>query len=185
MRTSPGRRIDGLSPRREARLVGAAQRGDPAAVEALFAAFWPQCHRAAWLITRDAAAAEDIAQEAFLAAVAALDRFDRSRRLGPWLHTIVAHRAIDYARARAVRREVHDAALEPAGPEPPSPPSERLLACLGDLGHDRRVVVVLRYLLDLSPREIAAVVGVPVGTVNSRMRRGLDQLRAAMDDDDG
>ncbi|HEU0315760.1 MAG TPA: RNA polymerase sigma factor [Solirubrobacteraceae bacterium] len=183
--SSPGRRVDGLSPRREARLVGAAQRGDPAAVEALFAAFWPECHRAAWLITRDAAAAEDIAQEAFLAAVAALDRFDRSRRLGPWLHTIVAHRAIDYARARTVRREVHDTALEPAAAEAASPPSERLLACLGGLDHDRRVVVVLRCLLDLSPREIAGVVGVPVGTVNSRMRRGLDQLRAAMEADDG
>jgi RNA polymerase sigma-70 factor (ECF subfamily) len=183
--SSRGRPADGLSARREARLVAAAQRGDPAAVEALFAAFWPQCHRAAWLITRDAGAAEDIAQEAFLAAVAALDRFDRSRRLGPWLHTIVAHRAIDYARARAVRREVHDAGAETASAETPSPPSERLLACLGDLDHDRRAVVVLRYLLDLSPREIAAVVGVPVGTVNSRMRRGLDQLRAAMEADDG
>jgi RNA polymerase sigma-70 factor (ECF subfamily) len=64
-------------------------------------------------------------------------------------------------------------------------PSERLLDCLAGLDHDRRVVVVLRYLLDLSPREISGVIGVPVGTVNSRMRRALDQLRAAMDADDG
>jgi RNA polymerase sigma factor (sigma-70 family) len=70
------------------------------------------CHRAAALITRDAAAAEDIAQEAFLAALAALDRFDRRRPLGPWLRRIVANRAIDAARARAARREVGDGPLD-------------------------------------------------------------------------
>ncbi|HEY5197933.1 MAG TPA: RNA polymerase sigma factor [Solirubrobacteraceae bacterium] len=160
-------------------MIRAAQRGDPAALEALFTAFWPQCHRAAWLITRDHSAAEDIAQEAFLAAVAALDRFDRTRRLGPWLHTIVARRAIDYARARAVRREVHDGPLDCAAarPDPASRPSDRLLDALGALDHDRRAVVILRHLLDLSPRQIAEILDVPVGTVNSRMRRALDQLR--------
>jgi RNA polymerase sigma-70 factor (ECF subfamily) len=186
------RRADTLDARREAALVRAAQRGDEAALEALFAAFWPQCHRAAWLITRDHNAAEDIAQEGFLAAVAALDQFDRSRRLGPWLRTIVARRAIDHARARAVRREVQSgspetaaAAAEP-GPEPEaSRPSDRLLAALARLDHERRVVVVLRHLLDLSPRQIAEVLDVPVGTVNSRMRRALDQLRAEMEPRDG
>src|SRR4051812_26406990 len=80
--------------RRERALVGAAQRGDRAALEALFRAHWPAAYRAAWFIVRDAQAAEDIAQEAFVAAVAALDRFDRRRPLGPWLRTIVARRAI-------------------------------------------------------------------------------------------
>ena len=47
--------------------------------------------------------AEDIAQEAFLAAVRALDRFDRRRPFGPWLHRIVVNRAIDWSRARALR----------------------------------------------------------------------------------
>lgn len=182
----PGR-ADVLGARREARLVRSAQRGDTAAVEALFAAFWPECHRAAWLITRDHGAAEDIAQEGFLAAVAALDRFDRSRRLGPWLRTIVARRAIDYARARAVRREVWDGPLDsrPAGAEPAPRPSGRLLDALAGLDHERREVVVLRHLLGLSPRQIAEILGVPVGTVNSRMRRGLDQLRREMAAPDG
>jgi RNA polymerase sigma-70 factor (ECF subfamily) len=190
-------RSDVLSARAEARLVRAAQRGETAALEALFTAFWPQCHRAAWLITRDHSAAEDIAQEGFLAAVAALDRFDRGRRLGPWLHTIVARRAIDYARARAVRREVQDGPVDGApragGPRPGGPPaderasrpSDRLLAALAGLDPERRCVVVLRHLLDLSPRQIAAILDVPIGTVNSRMRRGLDQLRLEMDDADG
>jgi RNA polymerase sigma-70 factor (ECF subfamily) len=177
-----------LSARREASLVRSAQRGDPAALEALFTAFWPQCHRAAWLITHDHGAAEDIAQEGFLAALDALDRFDRTRRFGPWLRTIVARRAIDYARARTVRREVQ------AGPEGigaaqqlerQSLPSDRLLEALSGLDHERRAVVVLRHLLDLSPRQIARILDVPVGTVNSRMRRALDQLRADMESGDG
>jgi RNA polymerase sigma-70 factor (ECF subfamily) len=184
-------RPDVLSARREAGLVRSAQRGDAAAVEALFAAFWPQCHRAAWLITRDHGAAEDIAQEGFLAAVAALDRFDRSRRLGPWLQTIVARRAIDHARARAVRREIQDGPVDgrgdgvAAGTPTASRPSDRLLDALAGLDHERRAVVVLRHLLGLSPRQIAEILDVPVGTVNSRMRRGLDQLRLEMEDADG
>ncbi len=168
-----------LSARREASLVRAAQRGDPAALEALFTTFWPECHRAAWLITRDHSAAEDIAQEGFLRAVAALDRFDRGRPLGPWLRTIVARRAIDYARARAVRREVQAGLADtaPAELEFDSRPSDRLLGALAALDRERREVVVLRHLLDLSPRQIAEILEVPVGTVNSRMRRALDQLR--------
>ena len=168
-----------LSARREASLVRAAQRGDPAALEALFTTFWPECHRAAWLITRDHSAAEDIAQEGFLRAVAALDRFDRGRPLGPWLRTIVARRAIDYARARAVRREVQAGLADTAPAELKfhSRPSDRLLGALAALDRERREVVVLRHLLDLSPRQIAEILEVPVGTVNSRMRRALDQLR--------
>lgn len=50
-----------LSARREAQLVARAQRGESAAVEELFASFWPMCHRAAWLITQDQAGAEDVA----------------------------------------------------------------------------------------------------------------------------
>src|SRR3954452_15872115 len=93
------------SARPERALVRAAQRGSEAALAELFSRHWPALHRAAWLIVHDAAAAEDIAQEAFLAAVRALDRFDRRRPLGPWLHRIATTRAIDFARARALRGE--------------------------------------------------------------------------------
>ena len=83
-----------------------AQAGSAPAFEALYRAHWPRAYRAAYLVVHDAAAAEDIAQEAFLAAVRALDRFDRRRPFGPWLHRIVVNRAIDWARARALRAEV-------------------------------------------------------------------------------
>src|SRR4051794_5350789 len=102
----PRRRDGPLTARAERAAVRGALRGDPAALDVLFSAHWPAAYRAAWLIVRDAHAAEDIAQEGFVAAVRALERFDRRRPFGPWLRTIVARRAIDAARARALRREV-------------------------------------------------------------------------------
>jgi RNA polymerase sigma-70 factor (ECF subfamily) len=100
--------------RRERALVRDAQRGSSAAFEQLFRRHWPRAYRAALLVVGDAAAAEDIAQESFLAAVRALDRFDRRRPFGPWLHRIVVNRAIDWARARTLRRELAaDDAPEP------------------------------------------------------------------------
>jgi RNA polymerase sigma-70 factor, ECF subfamily len=158
--------------------VRAAQRGDAAALEQLFRHHWPRAHRAALLVVGDAAAAEDIAQEAFLAAVRSLDSFDRRRPFGPWLHRIVVNRAIDWARARTLRRELGaDDAPEPAAAERPESPHARALAeALADLGAEHRAVIVLRYLLDYTPGEIAELLGLPRGTVNSRLRRGLDRL---------
>jgi len=77
------------SPRDERAWVRGAQRGSVSDLESLFRHHWPRTYRAAYLVVHDAAAAEDIAQEAFLAAVRALDRFDRRRPFGPWLHRIV------------------------------------------------------------------------------------------------
>src|SRR4051794_37559465 len=85
--------------------VRAAQRGSASDLEALFRLHWPRAHRAAYLVVHDTAAAEDIAQEAFLAAIRNLDRFDRRRPFGPWLHRIVVNRAIDWVRARQLRAE--------------------------------------------------------------------------------
>src|SRR3954452_582222 len=82
-----------------------------------FRAHWGPAYRAAYLIVRDAGAAEDIAQEAFLAAIRALDRFDRRRPFGPWLHRIVVNRAIDWSRARALRHEVAEQVEAEAPPE--------------------------------------------------------------------
>ena len=106
-----------LSRRSDAALVRSAQGGSRDAVEELFRRHWPAAHRAAWLVVHDAAAAEDIAQEAFVSALRALDRFDRRRPLGPWLHRIVVNRAIDWSRARALRPETGaDTLPEPAAP---------------------------------------------------------------------
>ncbi len=163
----------------EAALVRAAQRGSETAVAELFARHWSPAYRAAVLVTGDRAAAEDIAQEAFLAALRALPSFDARRPLRPWLHRIVVNRAIDFARARALRSEVG----ADAAPEAPAPAvvdrqavGDDVAAALLRLGPEQRAVVVLRYLLDFTPGEIGAMLDLPRGTVNSRLRRGLDAL---------
>jgi RNA polymerase sigma-70 factor, ECF subfamily len=168
--------------RRERALVRDAQRGSDAALEQLFRLHWPRAYRAAYVVVGDAAAAEDIAQESFLAAVRALDRFDRRRPFGPWLHRIVVNRAIDWARARSLRREIGVEGLaEPAAVEREGDGrTDELAAALATLGVEQRAVIVLRYLLDYTPGEIAELLDLPRGTVNSRLRRGLDRLEEVL-----
>jgi RNA polymerase sigma-70 factor, ECF subfamily len=124
--------------------------------------------------------ADDIAADAFERAFAALDRFDDRRPFAPWLHRIVANRALDLLRVE--RRLVGD--------EPPDTPDLRpehgsgdrnLLAAVAELPLERRVVVVLRYGVGMMPKQIAAALDVPVGTVNSRLARALEQVREALE----
>jgi RNA polymerase sigma-70 factor (ECF subfamily) len=154
--------------------IQGAKRGSVADLELLFREHWPRAFRAARLVTGDAAAAEDIAQEAFLAAIRNLDRFDRRRPFGPWLHRIVVNRAIDWTRARKLRAEVE---LGDVVASPPAPDPDDAFARIGELSPDQRAVIVLRYILEYTPGEIAKLLDLPRGTVNSRLRRGLDQLK--------
>ena len=160
--------------------VRGAQRGSVEDLESLFRAFWPRAFRAAYLVVHDAAAAEDIAQEAFLAAIRSLDRFDRRRPFGPWLHRIVVNRAIDWTRARRLRAEA-ELAAEVAAPEPPEADARDLLEGLAALPPEHRAVIVLRHLLEYTPGEIAELLDLPRGTVNSRIRRGLDRLGESLE----
>jgi RNA polymerase sigma-70 factor, ECF subfamily len=155
--------------------VRGAQRGSVSDLEALFRTHWPRAFRAAYLVTHDAGAAEDIAQESFLAAIRALDRFDRRRPFGPWLHRIVVNRAIDWTRARRLRSEVELSESLPA-PDRSAQAGGEILAALAALSPEHRAVVVMRYLLEFTPGEIAEALDLPRGTVNSRLRRGLDAL---------
>jgi RNA polymerase sigma-70 factor (ECF subfamily) len=162
----------------ERALIRGAQAGSEADLEALFRHHWPRAYRAAFLIVHDHAAAEDIAQEAFVAAVRRLDAFDRRRPFAPWLHRIVANRAIDWTRARAARRESAGEAPErTAAPDVPlGGYSEELLSALRTLSPEHRAVIALRYVFEYTPGEIAHALELPRGTVNSRLRRGLDVL---------
>jgi RNA polymerase sigma-70 factor (ECF subfamily) len=170
----------------EAALVRAAQKGSEEAVEELFARHWSQAYRAAFLVTGDRAAAEDIAQDAFLSALRALPSFDLRRPLRPWLHRIVVNRAIDWSRARALRHEIGaDAVGERAAPPGADSPAlgDDVVAALMELGPEQRAVVVLRYLLEFTPGEIGEILDLPRGTVNSRLRRGLDVLSGVMENE--
>ena len=168
------------SGRDERARVRGAQAGSVEDLEGLFRAHWPRAFRAAYLVVHDAAAAEDIAQEAFLAAIRALDRFDRRRPFGPWLHRIVVNRAIDWARARALRGEVRETDV-PDAEGPDAVERRDVLEQLAALPPDHRAVIVLRHLLGYTPGEIADLLELPRGTVNSRLRRGLDRLREELE----
>jgi RNA polymerase sigma-70 factor, ECF subfamily len=181
-----GRAVARRFPRRasDASLVRAAQSGSERAVEELFLRHWGDAYRTAYLIAQDRAAAEDIAQEAFLAALRALPRFDRRRPLRPWLHRIVVNRAIDWSRARRLRHEVDAGAVpEAAAPEEHVGGLGGVGTALAQLSPDHRAVVVMRYLLEFTPGEIAELLDLPRGTVNSRLRRGLDALGGVLEEE--
>jgi RNA polymerase sigma-70 factor (ECF subfamily) len=172
----PRRRVS--RARSERVLIRGAQAGSEADLEELFRRHWRRAYRAAFLIVHDHAAAEDIAQEAFVAAIRTLDRFDRGRQFGPWLGRIVANRAIDWTRSRTARREA-DPELVQDAPAPDSWSdgySDEMIAALRALTPEHRAVVVMRYALEYTPGEIAQALELPRGTVNSRLRRALDVL---------
>lgn len=150
--------------------------------------------RTAHLIAPDGDA-EDAAQEAFVKAWAALPRFRAGSPFRPWLLRIVANEARNRRRS-AVRRtglELRVAEDRLSGDAAPSPESavlatERkasLLAALARLRDEDREVIAARYLLDLSEAEAAEALGLPRGTVKSRLSRALERLRAALADGDG
>jgi RNA polymerase sigma-70 factor (ECF subfamily) len=169
--------------RNERALVRAAARGSEEALAELFRLTWPGAYRAAYLIVHDHSAAEDIAQEAFVAAVRNLDRFDRRRPLRPWVHRIVVNRAIDWTRVRKLRAEVADSVDQAGADETERAWSDPVLSALASLAPDQRAVIVLRHLLEYTPGEIASMLDLPRGTVNSRLRRGLDVLKAELGKD--
>ena len=168
--------------RSERALIRGAQAGLETDLEELFRRHWRRAYRTAYLIVHDHAAAEDIAQEAFVAAIRTLERFDRRREFAPWLGRIVANRAIDWIRSRTARREVHQELPDeaPAAEIMGSAYSQELVAALQELTPEHRAVVVMRYVLEYTPGEISRTLELPRGTVNSRLRRAIDVLDARL-----
>jgi RNA polymerase sigma-70 factor (ECF subfamily) len=158
-------------------------------VEALVERHWDRAHRIAYGILGDAHAAEDVTQEAMLSVLGSIGRFDPYRPFEPWLHRIVSNRALDWARSRQRRAEVPAGssadvdATERLAPDDESDP--RLEMALAALSPEHRAVIVLRFVAGHGPGDIARILGVPRGTVGSRLRRALDLLRTELEDDDG
>ncbi len=162
-------------------LVRQALAGSASARSELFRRYGTNAWRSALLVTGSRALADDATQEGFMAAFAALDRFDDSRAFGPWIGRIVVNRALDLARsdARATNRAVGAVAPDWIDPDP----AERsfVRASLAELDADQRAVVALRFWLDVSGPEIATALQIPLGTVHSRLARALDVLRTTME----
>ena len=169
-----------MGERSDRDLVRRARRGDRDAAAALFRRYWQSAWRVAFAVTGRRALADDVAADAFERAFGALDRFDERRPFSPWLHRIVTNRALDLLRSE--RRFAGGDQPEPVDLRPDHESGDRsLLAAVGELSLERRVVVILRYGVGMTPQQIAATLDLPVGTVNSRLARSLEQLRSSFE----
>lgn len=169
-------------------LIALARKGSIPAVEALFDRYWTHAWRAAYAVTADRSLADDAAQEAIEKAFGALDRFDETRPFGPWLKRIAINRAIDHLR-RSRRTEPlsgDEASLhtwEVGESADDDLRSWAVADAVAGLTESKRLVIVLHYWLDLPLEEIAGVLGLPVGTVASRLARAKDELRSVLEED--
>ncbi len=169
--------------RSDATLVALARDGSRDAAAELFSRHWRPAWRVAFGVTGRRELADDVAQDAFERAFAALSRFDERRPFAPWLHRIVVNRCLDLLRTE--RRLVSgDAELERLEWHDTPGGDHELLAAVAGLSLQRRVVIVLRYGLGYSPTAIADLLDLPTGTVNSRLARALDDLRAVYEVND-
>lgn len=176
----------GAPPPEEIELATRARAGDHAAYADLVAIHQQVAFRVAYLVTGSATEAEDAAQEGFVKAYLALHRFDPQRPFRPWLLTIVANEARNRKRSAGRRLGYEARAVRLAPPVPERTPEQEaeaaetrrvLLDAVNRLPDGERLVVGLRYFLQLSEAETAAVVGVAKGTVKSRLWRALEHLR--------
>jgi len=165
--------------------IASARQGDVAAWEGLVGGHQDAVFRLAYLLLADADEAEDVAQEAFVRAFQALDRFDASRPLRPWLLGITANLARNRRRSAgrywaAVQRLFREHPEPPASVEDTSLQrleSKQLWQAVQRLGPADQQVIYLRYFLDLPEAEMAAALQVAPGTVKSRLHRALNRLR--------
>lgn len=174
-RLDPGRDL------RDDRLLRAARAGDLDAFEALVRRHQRRVYSLAYHAVRDEGLAEELAQDVFVQLHAHLDRLESGRHLVAWLRRVTSHRVIDALRVRR-----HVSSLEVVGEPPVDPPradplaSRLLRRALARLTPQARLVVMLRYMDDLAPTEIAEALDMSLNTVKSHLRRGLALLRARL-----
>lgn len=168
--------------RTERRLIRKLQKGSGAAARSLVEMHWDTAYAAAFLMTRDAQVAEDVAQETVLNAIRNIAEFDPDRPLRPWIHRIAVNRSIDHLRRtdRVIAdgdAEVDGAAVEVSvGVTDPE-----MAAALMSLPVDDRAAVVLRHVFGYRASEIADLMDQPASTTRTQIHRALGRLRAELD----
>jgi RNA polymerase sigma-70 factor, ECF subfamily len=177
-------------------LVTAAQGGDRGALDQLLRRHYDRVHAVCRRITGHEADAADAAQDAMIAIVRNLDRFDGRSSFGTWAYRIATNASLDELRRRK-RRPMPTSNDDREHPhtEVADPDSDRRVDAIGDhmaldvalrsLSDEYRLPVVLRDVADLDYAEIAAVLEIPAGTVKSRIARGRAALAKALTADDG
>lgn len=174
-----------------ASLVSDMRRGDPRALETLYEATVGKLYALASAILRQIEDAEEVVCETYSQAWETADRFDPARAsVTGWLLMICRSRALDLLRKRRTRGENLDLAGFERVDEEVRPPDEllslmqqnsRVHAALSALTAERRQLVSLAFLRDLTHQEIAEITGMPLGTVKSHLRRALGQLREQLE----
>lgn len=179
----------------DAELVARVRRGDPAAAGALAERWLRACRAVALAVTASEPDADDVCQDAFVAAMEGIDRCRQPERFGAWLLQIVRNRARDHLRERARKVvPIDGVTLEATGAAPDAlaeaaDARTRLLAALRALPEDRREVLLLHDLEGWTHREIAGRMGLPPGTVRSHLHHARRKIRSLLpeleDRDDG
>ena len=180
-------------PLEDAELIELARDGDVRAYGDLVERYREVAFRTAYLIVRNAADAEEAAQDAFVKAYYALDRFRTTEPFRPWILRIVSNEARNARRSAGRRERLALRSAERRGPEGAAPSSDSaaishetraaLVAALETLSERDRMVIGYRYLLDLSEAETAVALGIRPGTVKSRLSRALVRLREGLQAD--
>lgn len=178
-------------PTEDPELVERAKHGDQDAYAELVTRYQAMAARTAYVITGNDAEAEEAAQEGFVKAFYALDRFRSGAPFRPWLLRIVANEAINRRRAAGRRPTVElsvaldrpsaDTALSPEGAALASERRDLVLGALREMREEDRLVIAYRYFFDLGEAEMADALGVARGTVKSRLSRALGRLRVLME----
>ena len=168
-------------------LVERARQGDHDAFAVLAGAAISRLDGAAWLILRDPDQAADAVQNALVRAWRDLPTLRDPDRFDAWLHRLLVRSALDEAR-RLRRHRVDVELTELAAPsigghEAAIADRDELERGFLRLDPEMRAVIVLHHYLDLTMPDVAATLGIPVGTAKSRLHRALGLLRAALDAD--
>jgi RNA polymerase sigma-70 factor, ECF subfamily len=175
-----------MSAETDATLVARVRRGDRDAAGALAERYLRGCRAVALAIVGEAADADDVCQDAFVAAIERIDSCRRPERFGAWLFQIVRNRARDHLRAARLRVvPLEDAGLEAGGASPAAAAEAadvrgRLLAALEELSEERREVVLLHDLEGWTHADIAEAMELPPGTVRSHLHHARKRLRALL-----
>lgn len=169
-------------------VIAAAQRGDAAAIEELFATHRQQVARHVLRMTGDPGCVDDLVQEVFIAAFSALTGFRRDAQFDTWLYTIAANKVRNWwdAQRRRTVREQNAIGASPAESRDPEDATlaaehvRRFYAALGGLPDKLREAFTARAIEHMSLQEASRVLDVPISTVSYRTRRAEEMLCEAL-----
>jgi RNA polymerase sigma-70 factor (ECF subfamily) len=175
-------------PGDEQALAARVQQGDPKAFDELARRYSRRAFAVAYRILRNTQDAEDLVQDAFMAALDAIGSFDATRPFAPWFFKIVVNRSLNAVSARSTReRHVtvlhlwdNDAAADEADPAESSEIRSRFQTALAALPTHQRLIVELSDIDGRSSTEIGEMMDLPRGTVRWHLHQARKTLRVAL-----